>query len=237
MAELVRAELSWFRRNISTSSPLGQVKAQVNPTEITFEKGISHSDVAIPGLDAPVVQFVRGEAETLQVELFFDTTETGRPVTEKTDQVYGLVKIDPVTHAPPVCTFVWGAQFPGSQLGLQSEGGIVGQESQRRSEFQCVLTKVTQRFTLFSEEGTPLRAVLSVAMKEYRPVHEQIAELALQSNDHTRQHVVLAGQTLPGIAAEVFGDASEWRALADHNAIEDPLALEPGVILEIPPIL
>lgn len=237
MSDLVKAKLSWYRRNgPNLYEPQGSVTAQVNPSELTFEKGVRLAEVAIPGLDAPILQFVRGNAETLSVELFFDTTETGQAVTYYTDQVYGLVKIDPVTHAPPVCTFEWGVEFPGFWIGEEDNGGIADQVSQTRGELQCVVERISQRFSLFAQDGTPLRAVLTLSLKEYRTVDEQIDEIAFQSNDHTRQHVVQEGDTLPGIAARLFGRAADWRALADHNRLTDPLALEPGMVLEIPPI-
>jgi nucleoid-associated protein YgaU len=33
-----------------------------------------------------------------------------------------------------------------------------------------------------------------------------------------------------------YSDPREWRRIADHNRLADPLALQPGMILEIPPI-
>ena len=50
---------------------------QYNPTEYTLDKQVTLGEVAIPGLDAPLQQFVRGNAEKLTLDLFFDTTEHG----------------------------------------------------------------------------------------------------------------------------------------------------------------
>ena len=79
---------------------------QFNPTEFSLDKGAQIAEIAIPGLDSPLLQFVRGQAEKLTVDLFFDTTENGTgagatSVTTVTDQVYQLVKIEPDGHAPP----------------------------------------------------------------------------------------------------------------------------------------
>ena len=48
------------------------------------------------------MQFVRGEAETISVDLFYDSTEDGtgpsaKSIIEKTDQMYQLVKVLPHT--------------------------------------------------------------------------------------------------------------------------------------------
>ena len=40
-------------------------------------KGAQIAEIAIPGIDAPILQFVRGQTQTLALELFFDTTRVG----------------------------------------------------------------------------------------------------------------------------------------------------------------
>src|SRR6266511_3884503 len=107
-----------------------EIPVKYNPTELSFDKGAQIAEIAIPGLDAPLQQFVRGQAEKLTLDLFFDTTDSGMgkgavSVTTLTDRIYQLVKIEPKRHAPPICTFVWNDQFPGSSIGA-SPGGAVG---------------------------------------------------------------------------------------------------------------
>jgi hypothetical protein len=97
------------------------IDVQFNPTEFTLDKGAQIAEIAIPGLDSPLLQFVRGQNEKLTVDLFFDTTEDGTgagatSVTTQTDAFYSLVKIEPGGHAPPICTFMWNASFPGADL-------------------------------------------------------------------------------------------------------------------------
>src|SRR5215217_2058146 len=87
---------------------------QFNPTELSFDKNVQIAEISIPGLDAPLQQFVRGQAEKLTVELFFDSTEDGMgegatSVTTYTDQILQLMKIEPSRHAPPVCAFMWNS--------------------------------------------------------------------------------------------------------------------------------
>ena len=69
------------------------IDVQVNPTELAFDKGVQLAEIAIPGLDSPLLQFVRGQAEQLTLELFFDTTDDGMgagatSVTTETDAFY-----------------------------------------------------------------------------------------------------------------------------------------------------
>jgi len=210
------------------------IPVQHNPTELTLDKGVQVSEVPVPGLDAPLLQFVRGKSETLTVDLFFDTTDSGmgkgaESVTKQTDQIYSLMKIEPNGHTPPICAFMWNAKFPGSNTAVQ-----VG--SQRREAFQCIVESVKQKFTLFSPEGVPLRAVLSVTFKEYKTLHEQHWQLNLNSPDRTQAHVVARGETLSSIAGVHYHRPGEWRRIATGNALTDPRRLATGVVLEVPPL-
>lgn len=197
---------------------------QYNPQELTLTKGTQVAEIAVPGLDSPLLQFVRGQAETMTVELLFDSTEDGTgigatPVTEKTDDFYAFVKQDKDTHAPPVLLFTWGGTaFPGRQ----------------RNGFRCVVTSIRQQYTMFAPDGTPLRAKLTVELKEYRPLVEQLRELGLLSADHTKSTTVRAGDTITSIAYAQYGDARAWRQIAEANGIDDPLRIPTGTILRVP---
>ncbi len=195
---------------------------QFNPTEYTLNKAAQIAEIAIYGIDSPILQFVRGQTEKLTLDLFFDTTtlgnglgEDGQDVNELTNPFYQLVKIQPKTHAPPRIRFTWGE-------GLS---------------FKAIVESVQRKFTLFSPKGVPLRATLSVAFREYKTIEDQVAELNLQSADHTRTRVVQQGDTLSRIAAQEYNDPTAWRAIADANpGIENPRSLQPGMVLRIPPL-
>src|SRR5437870_4001129 len=189
-------ELAQFQPLDASGGPKGDsVRVAFNPGEYTLSKGAQIAEVAIPGLDSPILQFVRGQMETLT--------------------------LDPETHAPPVCLFTWGSEFPGH--GTFSKGG-----SQGRSGFKCVVESVRQRYTLFSPKGVPLRATLTVTLREYKTLADQLKEVDPRTGDHTRSHVVERGETLSGISWRAYGDPEEWRRIADANRIEDPLRLPAG---------
>lgn len=251
------------------------IELQYNPTELSWDKSAQIAEISIPGLDAPLQQFVRGQAEKLTLELFFDTTDHGMgkgavSVTTLTDRIYQLIKIEPTRHAPPICTFIWNDQFPGSSLEgnagsaasraigdvlgaaagavasavggavsavASAVAGIAGAASgnQRRNGFRCVVESVRQKFTLFSPDGIPLRATLTVGLREYKTLDEQLAHLNLTSPDRTHSHVTQNGDTLSRIAAQYYRRAGDWRAIADANGIEDPRRLMVGAFLTIPP--
>lgn len=198
-----------------------------NPEELKLEQGNTFAEVGVPGLDAPPVQYVRGKASTLSMDLFFDTYPAGTDVRTVTAPVVGLLDKDPREHAPPVLLFSMG-----------------------RFQFQCVLVDAAQRFTMFAPDGTPVRATLSVRFQEYVRLEVEIrqgiyfgsptvsaavnAAGAVLGVSRTL-HLVAAQDTLTALAGAYLGDPGLWRQIADANRIEDPFDLKVGQSLVIPP--
>jgi nucleoid-associated protein YgaU len=216
--ELTKIRFEVFGKSL-TAKPVSSFVAHFNPTEYTLVKATQIAEIGIPGLDTPVLQYIRGQNERLTFDLLFDTAEQGMgtdatPVTELTKDVYQLVKIQRDTHAAPRFRVSWGK-------------GI---------SFVAIAEQVQQKFTLFSPEGIPLRATVSLTLREYKTLDGQLAELKLQSSDHTKVRTVVSGQTLEDIAAAEYGDPRAWRAIADHNRVADPRRPEPGTTLVIPPL-
>ncbi len=208
-------------------NPLLIVPCLFNPKELSVEKSNQFAEVNIPGLSSPIYQFVRGNARSVTMDLFFDTYEKGTDVRIFTDRITGwdagsmvsklpdaakgLMDIDSDLHAPPVCIFIWGAFI-----------------------FQCIIERVSKKFTMFLPEGIPVRATLSVTLKEYREVEVQVKEIAFQSADLTKRHVVIQGDSLWSIAAKEYGNPGDWRLIAEANEIVNPRFLYPGQVLSIP---
>jgi nucleoid-associated protein YgaU len=185
-----------------------------NPTQYTLDKAALIADTPQARADTPTAQYIRGQARTLSMELFCDTYVERTDVSIFTKKIYNLVHIDGDQHAAPPVDFVWG----------------------ERLIFPAYVERVSGRFTLFREDGMPLRATLNVTFKEYLGVREASRTRPMGSADHTKTRVVRRGDTLPGIAAAEYGDARAWRWIADANGIENPRRLEPARVLVIPPL-
>ena len=203
------------------------------PNELTFSKAAQYADVAIPGLNQPVTQFIRGDAETLTLNLFLDSTHTGmgpnaESVTAKAETLAKLVAVQGDLHRPPLVQLVWGEDFPSPNWNATS--------GQSLPEFTAIVTSVNRSFTLFAPNGKPLRATVTLTLKRYATVSQQLDAINFQSADHTRLHIVTEGETLPLIAQDAYDDAAQWRLIADHNRLTDVRSLMPGQVLELPPL-
>ncbi|MEU7000212.1 hypothetical protein [Nonomuraea sp. NPDC046570] len=186
-----------------------------NPEEYTLNQDNAFATQAIPGLSGPIVQFVNGNTQTLEMELLFDTWDTDslpkRDVRELTGQVVRLLDIDKELHAPPVLRVQWGSL-----------------------DFHCVLVRAGQKFQMFADDGRPVRARVSVTFNRVIDPEREAKEVGRQTADFSKFHAVVDGETLSGLSARYYDDPRLWRPIALANALADPRALAAGLVLRIP---
>lgn len=190
-----------------------KIEVLFNPAEYSIEKGNQFQRTALPGTATPITQFVSGDAQTLTMNLFFDSYEKGEDVRNYTRKLTSLMDIDSELHAPPVCEFVWGL--------LQFKGTI---------------EKISQNFTIFLDSGIPVRATLNITFKEYKTLTEQLGSPPKASADRTKRQTIQQGDKLWLIASQQYEDPSFWRAIAKANEIDNPRLLNIGQELVIPPL-
>lgn len=212
-------------------SSLQPIKVAFNPNSYSITKtvtwntprnstGVGHTQ-AQELLNAPELRFGGGGSRILTFnELFFDVTEPidGAKIDDvrkKTNEIVALTRIERSTKKPPVCLVTWGNAPSGSDF-----------------PFKGVVTSLTQTFTLFRRDGTPVRATLSVTFTEYlKPLDDQ-----KQTDPELTTHIVKRGETLSSIAAEFYGNPKLWRSIASANNLDDPRHLEIGTTLTIPEV-
>lgn len=188
------------------------VPLRFNPTEYQLQKANTFAEIGIPGLESPPIQFVRGSSEKLAVDVLADTSDTLEDVRVKyVNRLRDLMRVNGELHAPPIVAFTWDTQV-----------------------FKGVLESLNTTYVLFTPEGVPLRAKMSIALKEYRPAAVQFKETPRNSPDVEKTFVARRGDTLSSIAAAVYRDPGLWREIARANRIADPRTLEPGTVLTLP---
>lgn len=213
----------------------GAVEALFNPGEISLSRSAKwEQQQAVGQSKASVEQEFRSvEAETFSIELFFDTYESrssgltaagaaatflpasligGREATDVrqyTDQIARLVEVNAELHRPPVCDLRWGVF----------------------DIFTGVLISLQQRFTMFLDDGTPVRATLTC---DFAEVGTQARATELHSSDVIKKRQVRRYDTLQSLAAAEYGDPAWWRPIATANGIVNPRDLRPGMTLAIP---
>jgi hypothetical protein len=186
-----------------------------NPEEYTVSKDNNFAVQGVPGLGSPIVQYVHGNQRTLEVQLFCDSWDTENvvkvDVREQTRPIVDLMRVDGELHAPPIL--------------------IVTMASLR---MRCVLSRVSEQFTMFQVDGMPVRARLTCTFIEVKSAEQEAMEANLQTADFTKAHVVEIGDTLSAIAGDLYGDPRLWRPIALANRIANPTLIGVGDTLQIP---
>lgn len=214
-----------FAKLTITTENNTKIVASYNPEKYSVTKGVQYAEIGIPGLDEPVLQFVRGQNEKITLDLFFDTTEQGMTgavldVRTRTSAVYALLKVNSKTHAPLRFSIDWGT---GKSLFGQGSNSAL-----------CVLESMSEEFSLFAPTGEPLRAKLTVTIRLAPTIKMQFQTTPRHSPDRTSIVTVTRGERISDIAYQQYGDSTQWRAIADASNLDNPRFLDPGMTLQVP---
>jgi hypothetical protein len=195
------------------------VDCMFNPFEYTVTKSNTYEEKPKNAGDVPAGEFFKSGSQTLKLALVFDTYEAGEDVSKTTRTLWKFMMTKGKAGArqnekisPPQAAFDWGV-----------------------FKFVAYITNMTQKFTLFKPDGTPVRAKVDVTFTQYVDTEDYKNQNPTSGGGPIeRVWRVIAGDRLDTIAAEVYQDSTKWRLIADHNHIDNPLALKPGQLLNIP---
>jgi hypothetical protein len=202
-------------------NPKGNLKVECmfNPYEYSVSKSNSFNEQPKNDADTPHAEFAKSGAQTLKLNLFFDTYEAKTDVSQETRKLWQFMLTKGQRGSrqgkkkePPQVAFEWGV-----------------------FKFVSYVTAMTQQFTLFGQDGTPVRAKVDITFTQYTDVDDYKGQNPTSGGGPVEQvWRVVAGDRLDTIAAEIYRDAAKWRLIAAHNHIVNPLALRPGQLLSIP---
>ncbi|MBH1934406.1 LysM peptidoglycan-binding domain-containing protein [Streptomyces sp. AV19] len=164
-------------------------------------------------------QFIGAEPRTMTLDVFLDAPGiTGSGVQDEVEKLLGCCV--PTTRS--------AASKPASAPWVRLEWG-----RSRTTGFLAVVTQVNAAYTRFRTDGTPLRAECSLTLEEVGS-SQQRQNPSSGADGPVGTHLLVSGDTLPGIAWRTYGDATCWREIARANGIDDPERLRPGTTLVLP---
>ncbi|MCT4604686.1 MAG: LysM peptidoglycan-binding domain-containing protein [Marinisporobacter sp.] len=189
-----------------------------NPSEYSISSSNNITGQEIKGLDGQNEQFIGGGSESLQMQLFFDTytmrkdsKSNYKDVRDYTKEIKSLMQIYSDDHTPPKCIVTWGSLY-----------------------FKGYLENLNERFTMFSNEGVPVRAYLDVTFKRIETVEGLLKGASFQSADRTKERILKDGEHLFTIANNEYDDPGNWRPIAQANHIDNPRKVRSGTSLVVP---
>jgi nucleoid-associated protein YgaU len=198
-----------------------EVRFMFNPQEYTLSKQNQWTAGKRKGKNVPRLKFTQGGAQDLKLQLFFDTYAEKKDVRKHTAALWDMMMVNSGKKNaksnkgnPPKVEFRWGTLA-----------------------FVAVITSMTQKFTLFLEDGTPVRTTVDLTLKQFKDDKDHKGQNPTSGGGEAHStRVVHAGERLDLIAFEEYEDATEWRRIAEANGLTDPLHLRPGMRLSIPPL-
>jgi nucleoid-associated protein YgaU len=191
----------------------GTIKFQFNPKELSLSKSAKWERKAQKkNTQSARPQYLGSEPSKLQLEMFLDATEKmDDSVVKAVEQLFSCMVCEEGKPTPPWVIFHWG--------------GLTG--------FPAFVGSVTVKYTLFTPGGMPVRAVCTISIEEVFGTTKKQNPTS-GSFEPRDVHVVVAGDTLAGMAYAYYGEPHFWRAIAEANEIGDPMRLRPGSRLLIP---
>ncbi len=208
-----------------------RVELMFNPTEYTISKSNRWTTTANKGHNVPKYEFAGGEPRELQLELFFNTymQRAGEPqqdLRQDINKLFNMMLIDKsgqtrgensrMSH-PPKCRVEWGVQT-------------------KYLAFECYILNCSVKYTMFNKEGLPVRATATLKLQEALDKEDRLPTNPTSLGEPGRRlRTVAEGDRLDWIAYQEYGDARQWRRIAEANRIHNPLDLRVGMVLAIPP--
>lgn len=127
-----------------------EVKCHFNPSELTISKTNSWQPKPVTNTDVPKTTFKQGDPQKLDLNLVFDTQLTQSDVRSVTDTLWVMMLVDESKKnpdsgkgIPPLVEFAWG-----------------------RFTFRAIIKSMTQTYTLFMPDGTPVRCKVKMSLEQ-----------------------------------------------------------------------
>ncbi|TCO55772.1 LysM peptidoglycan-binding domain-containing protein [Actinocrispum wychmicini] len=221
---LARAQLRIMEPPSSVGARPGRLIASVpfqfNPNKLTVSKSVHWSrQPSRMASESSLPEFVGSGPRSLTVDVFLDATANhDNTIERRVRQLMSACVPTPRSlaarqPASPWVRFEWGTA--------------------RTTAFDAVVTNLSVDYSLFDVDGKPLRATCSITLEEAStgPAGQNPTSGSLEAR---RTHQVVAGDSLPQLAWQEYGDATAWRIIAEANDIDDPMTLTPGTELLVP---
>lgn len=215
---------AWTEITRDDGRSIAKFEAFINPDEFTINYNVVQDNQHPLGAIGSVGTFLGVKPLELTVKLFLDgTNATGNKidVPVKINEFYRCVGYSGGAHRTQYLRIKWG-----SLTLLRNEPDVL----------DCCLKSASIQYKMFSASGTPLRAIINATFIEVRDYVALARAAQNESADLTHVRVVKEGDTLPGLAYEIYGDVSYYLEVARVNQLTGFRDLKPGRKIIFPPL-
>lgn len=192
--------------------------AMFNPTTFNRVLAIEYEDGEAAGNSAVEKKFKAIKPSDFSVELLIDGTGVSGPKIDVSDKIDSFLQVcaayNGEIHRPHYLKVNW------AKLVLKA-----------------VLTGVDVAYTLFDNNGAPLRAKINATFSETVADDYRVKEEKNESPDLTHVRTVTEGDTLPLMTKRIYGDSKFYMQVAKANGLKNFRNLRPGDQIYFPPII
>jgi hypothetical protein len=196
-------------------------EALINPETYTLDYKLKFSDSGQgQGTSGKQLKYEYTAPEELTFEFLFDNTGIidGKPRDSIVEDIKKfkqvLIEYKGDAHEPRHFKLVWG----------------------KNSIFKGRVTEVNLTYKMFKPDGTPIRAIAKVKFKSSIDEEKRAAKEDKKSPDLTQVRKVKAGDTLPLLCYQIYGDPKYYLQVSAVNGLNNFRLLPPGIELVFPPI-
>lgn len=200
-----------------SGAPFARFEAFVNPAEITLSYEIEYDAAQGAGTTNSRMNFKNMKPGDLSLSFFIDGTGANgklADVQQEIEKFQTATMYNGDIHRTNYLKVVWGT--------LQVK--------------RCVLKSASIAYKLFRPDGVPLRAVISATFTDNSDDQTRVAIAQDHSPDLTHRRIFRAGDRLPALCSEIYGDPRLYLRVAEANGLDDFRCIAPGTEVFFPPL-
>ncbi len=227
--KLEKLKIGVYADRLRAGLPQATFKVMYNPESFSMKHANAYQRLQGINTSGRTARYAHSRAEELELELFFDGTGVGdfgastlaglgtASVSKQVGDFLDLCfHMDGDLHEPKFLKIQWG------------QGEL--------KAFDCRLESVDVTYTSFDRSGAPLRAKLVTKFVEDLDPSKRLKRENKKSPDLSKSRIVKAGDTLPLLCKEIYGDPAHYLFVARENRLDDFRNVTPGQSLRFPPL-
>lgn len=218
MGELAKMTIYAFENQDLTGVSKAEYVLQVNPATIKYKKEIEITIEGPLGRQFNAPKYAGHKPIEFSFNTILDATGALSPDKDIAQEMDRLEKImynvDGEIHRPYYLKISWGSFI-----------------------FNGILKSIESEYTLFTSEGSPLRVKLSFSFTGY--MDNLLAAKAENrcSPDLSRLITLKAGESIPQLCKNIYGDSSYCTEIARINHLVSFRNVKPGISLMFPALM
>lgn len=233
--ELIKLTIQGYTDATFTTTAGTQFKTLINPEKIMLSHKVEFNSEQADGTTATPQRFKRFVPPELDLSILFDATGAISGATQvkdiqrTTDQTekskYFSVTKQLKEFEEVVLAFKGELHKPNHLWVIWGD-----------LDFQGVLQDYSIEYTIFNPNGSPLRAVAKIKLKEASDEERRAAKEDKKSPDLTHIRQAVEGDTLPRLCNTIYGDSKYYLEVARINGLTNFRKLVPGQRINFPPL-